>query len=136
MQNAAALEHDFESEHATVALMDVLQSNGVAPETAANVASSLARNKPRFRHLQERLFRAQRFVNSLTDKCPTFLELYGRGSIMEASHGCRRNLNLDGLDALDLRTCKKDGTHWDFTRYSDRTEARQMVLELKPTWII
>ena len=111
MQHAAALEHGFENEHATIALMDVLQTNGVAPETAANVAASLARNKHRFRDLQHRLFRALRFVNSLTDRCPSFIELYGRGSIMEAAHGCRRNLNLQGLDALDLRTCKKRMGH-------------------------
>lgn len=34
--------------------------------------------------------------------CPTLFELYGQGNI--AAHGCRRDLNLNGLRAFDLRT--------------------------------
>ena len=55
---------------------------------------------------------------------------------MDAAHGCRRTLNLQGLAALDLRTCKDDGTPWNFDKASDRQLATHMVLTLKPTWVI
>ena len=132
LENAQALETD----HPMLTLMDVLQCNGVAPEVASNFAASLVTNKPRFHALHRRLLRAQQFIHALTDRSPTFMELYGRGAILEASHGCRRNLNISGLDALDLRTCKKDGTPWDFNKSSDRRLAREMVESQKPTWIV
>ena len=56
------------------------------------------------------MVQAQKFISSVTDKTPSFMEIYGRGKILEAAHGCRRNLNIHGLDALDLRTCKPDGS--------------------------
>ena len=119
MQNAQSLE-DASHVHSTIALLDVLQTVGVCPTVAANFAASIARNKPRFHHLRDKLSRAQGFVYSVTGKKHTFLEVYGRGSILEAAHGCRRNLNLEGIDALDIRTCKHDGSPWDFTRAKDR----------------
>ena len=64
------------------------------------------------------------------------MEVYGQGRIVEAAHGCRRNLNLHGLDALDLRTCKPDGDNWDFNRAEDRRMARDLVESRRPTWII
>ena len=128
LENAAMLDPQlFEEEHSTVAMLDVLQTNGVAPEVAANFAASIVRNKPRFQNLYSKMVTAQRFVAALTDKTPSFIEVYGQGRILEAAHGCRRNLNVRGLDALDLRTCKKDGTHWDFNLVSDRKFAREMV---------
>ena len=45
-------------------------------------------------------------------------------------------LNIDGLHAMDLRTAKPDGEHWDFSKASDRKLARSMVEELKPTWVV
>ena len=131
-----AVNIDFEHEHATIALLDVLQLNGVSPVTAANYAASLARNRPRFENLHRRMVNAKRFIASLTDRSPTFMELYGRGKLIEAAHGCRRNLNLHGLDALDLRTCMDDGTPWDFNNAAHRRKARHMVETLKPTWLI
>ena len=35
--------------------------------------------------------------------------LYGRGRMLEASHGRRRKLNITGLHALGLRANKWDG---------------------------
>ena len=64
------------------------------------------------------------------------MELYGVGNLIEASNGCRRNLNLTGLDALDLRTHKADGTPWDFNSAADKRLAKKMVLEKEPTWLI
>ena len=144
-ENAQALENsdmvnafdiDFENEHHTIALMDVLQTIGVAPDTAANYAASLARNKPRFHDLHERMTAARRYIASLTDRSPTFMAICGRGKLIEAAHGCRRNLNLRGLDALDLRTCMADGTPWDFNLPEHRRKARHLVETQKPTWII
>ena len=73
-------------------------------------------------------------VNALVGKRPSFVELYGRGSILEAAHGCRRNLNIDGLAALDLRTAKPDGTPWNFDKASDRRLAMDLVRDNEPTW--
>ena len=64
------------------------------------------------------------------------MELYGRGKLLEASHGCRRNLNINGLQALDLRTHKEDGTPWDFNLASDRQEALMLIDTQQPTWVI
>ena len=40
----------------------------------------------------------------------TFMELYGRGGITADANATRRNLNVKGLGAFDLRTLKPDGT--------------------------
>ena len=56
--------------------------------------------------------------------------------MLEAAHGCRRNLNLEGLHAMDLRTLKEDGTPWNFDNADDRRLAKEMVLRLQPTWLI
>ena len=64
------------------------------------------------------------------------MEIYGRGAILDAAHGCRRNLNVSGLDALDLRTNKPDGSPWNFNKRSDRRLAYRMVKEQKPDWVL
>ena len=48
----------------------------------------------------------------------------------------RRNLNVRGLAALDLRTVKENGNPWDFSLKKDRTEAVRLIDELDPTWIV
>ena len=48
----------------------------------------------------------------------------------------RRNLNVTGLSAMDLRTQKPSGGCWDFTREADRQEALRMQDTLEPQWII
>ena len=116
--------------------MDVLQCLGVAPEIAANYAASIVRNKPRFRQLASQLMTAQKVIASISGRSPTFMEIYGRGRILEAAHGCRRNLNITGLDALDLRTSKPDGSPWNFDLPGDRREARRLVETQKPTWLV
>ena len=40
----------------------------------------------------------------------TFMKLYGRGGITADANAIRRNLNVKGLGAFDLRTLKPDGT--------------------------
>ena len=48
----------------------------------------------------------------------------------------RRNLNIEGLNAMDLRTIKEDGTPWDLTQSADRKAACQKIAEDKPDWLI
>ena len=48
----------------------------------------------------------------------------------------RRALNIKGLDALDIRTLKPNGQPWDFNKRSDRNEARRLIDEKQPQWLI
>ena len=66
----------------------------------------------------------------------TFMELYGRGAIVREANGSRRDLNVAGLGALDIRTSKPDGSTWDFTKRSDRRDAMEMVDKLAPDFIV
>ena len=79
---------------------------------------------------------ANRFCAAIVRAKPSLMELYGRGSIIQAANDRRRNLNIEGLDAFDLRVLKADGTPWDFNRAEVRRLARHMVDTLRPTWII
>ena len=80
---------------------------------------------------------ANRFAYAVTRKPgPSFIEAYGQGRMVEASHGCRRSLNCNGLSALDLRTLKPDGTPWDFSRKADRDLAEQLLDSEDPDWIV
>jgi len=62
--------------------------------------------------------------------------VYGRGKIVTAANAPRKSLDGKGRDALDLTTLKKSGGHWGFSRNRDRDEARKMIADLKPTWVI
>ena len=53
-----------------------------------------------------------------------------------AAHNGRRNLNLVSLGALDLRTCKKDGSPWDFRLKSDRDLAWSLINSESPDWVV
>ena len=64
------------------------------------------------------------------------LELYGRGSIVRQANASRRDLNAVGLDALDLRTSKPDGSPWNFAKRSDRKMARDLIDQKRPDFII
>ena len=64
------------------------------------------------------------------------LEVYGRGSINDQANLSRRDLNIKGVGALDLRTCKPDGTPWDFSKRVDRQQARDLVAAEDPDWIV
>ena len=96
------------------AMVDVLQCLGIEAETAVAFSVSVM-------------------------KAPadiSFVEMYGQGSLITAAHNRRRDLNLEGLQAFDLRTNKPDGTPWDFALSADRRAAREYVREHKPTWVI
>ena len=67
---------------------------------------------------------------------PTMMELYGRGTIVHGANVSFKNLNVHGLDALDLRTLKPSGQPWDFTKTSDHRLALWLVRTRKPTWMI
>ena len=80
---------------------------------------------------------ANRFATRMTRRTPsTFLELYGRGRLNELANGRRRNLNCEGLGALDLRTRRPDGEPWDFRLKQHREDALAMVMMVKPKWVI
>ena len=113
---------DSDNDHMMMPIMDVLQTLGVSAGDATAFAVQALKDKP---------MKTTSFGSVYN---PTFIELYGHGTIVQASHGCRRNLNVDGLHALDLRTRKPDGEPWDFSRAADRRLARTMVDDLKPTW--
>ena len=65
----------------------------------------------------------------------TFVEVYGR-SIFDQSQLQRRNLSVQGLGALDLRTNKPSGEAWNFLLRADRREAQELVNKLRPDWIL
>ena len=66
----------------------------------------------------------------------TPMEVFGGGNICSEANGPRRNLNIAGLNPLDLRTAKPDGPPWDFTKKVDRHLCRSMIDEQKPTWLV
>ena len=79
---------------------------------------------------------ASMWVQEEKGRSPTFLEVYGGGSIVQEAENQRRNLGVKGIGAFDLRTKKPDGTSWDFSRKADRALAREYIAMHKPRWII
>ena len=69
-------------------------------------------------------------------KPTTFMEVFGGGAICREANRSRRNLNLKGLQAMDLRTTKPNGEVWNFDLRADRRLAREMIDQEEPTWII
>ena len=116
--------HDGDGDHMMSTLISVLQTNGVAVGDAVEYAVHVMKN------------RSATPISTGVNYQPTLFEFYGHGTIVDASHGIRRNLNVNGLRALDLRTVKPNGSPWDFSLASDRQLARSMVETEKPTWII
>ena len=110
--NVADLFGDFEDDDGA-RMMDSLIIAGMTPEKAKRVSKN---------------FRSH-------DPPTTFLEVYGR-SVRDYSLITKRNFNVQGLDALDLRTVKPNGDPWDFRERSDRNQARQLLRDLKPMWVI
>ena len=111
--NAADLVEDEDpsnDEYSMVALMDVLQCLGVQASDASTFAAAMCRNRPRFQILREDIMRQHRVLNVSVESPPSFVELYGTGRILEAGHGCKRNLTFAGLDAFVLRTRTPDGS--------------------------
>ena len=70
------------------------------------------------------------------DDKATFLGMYGRGGINREANAARRDLNVTGLGACDLRKTKQDGTPWNFLNKIDRRQAMKLVDELKPDFVI
>ena len=88
--------HDPSNDHMMASLVDVLQSVGVPVGDAVSYAVTVVKDR-----VPISVVSTEHSYNA------TFFEVYGQGSIMKASHGCRRNLNVNGLNALDLRTFQK-----------------------------
>ena len=70
---------------------------------------------------------AKSYANAMFSLQPpaTFTEVYGT-SIFNHNLLSRRNLNIKGLNSLDIRTTKANGSSWDFTKRSDRIMARSL----------
>ena len=68
-----------------------------------------------------------------TKKSPTMVEVYGTSI---HSHLQRRNLNIRGLGALDIRTLKPNGEPWDFNKRADRKEVKELINRTNPDWVI
>ena len=111
-------------DHVMSPIMDVLQTFGVSAAEAANYCSRVIKNRPIMPITFGELYK------------PSCFEVYGQGNIVNASHGCCRDLNIDGLRAIDQRTLKPNGVAWDFNKAPDRRKARRYVEEEKPTWVI
>ena len=77
-------------------------------------------------------------INSMRSERPpaTFMEIYGGGAIKDCANKTRRDLNVKGLNALDLRTMKPDGQPWNFSQKADRQMARALIDKDNPDWII
>ena len=82
-----APDTDEEGEPLTTNLIDLLMAAGVKPDKAK-----------------------AKVKDFLKPTSATFMELYGRGSVVREANESRRDLNVVGLGALDLRTCKPDGS--------------------------
>ena len=79
---------------------------------------------------------ATRYVCSIKKHDPvTVMELYVQGRVVKMANSMR-DMNITGLDALDLRTCRPDGQPWDFRIKAHRDLAEQYVRERKPLWLI
>lgn len=90
-------------------MLSTLRTAGVSEDAAFHFIKAMRQRTRRTRH----------------KAAASFIEMYGGGSICEEAEKSKRSLNLDGLNAFDLRTLKPDGTPWNFCRRKDREEARK-----------
>ena len=81
---------------------------------------------------------AKKHCAALTGQLPeaSFVELYGRGAVVDEANGPRRNLNVRGLSAFDMRTMKPTGDNWDFNKASDRKLCLKIIGEMNPDFVI
>ena len=66
----------------------------------------------------------------------TFMELYGRGGIVCEADKSRRDLNVKGLAAFDIRTAKPNGKMWDFNNRGDRKLAMDIIDKENPDFVV
>ena len=123
---------DPDGDHSMNTIVDLLQTVGVNAADAVQYAVSMIKCKPTTT-CDGMGYVCNALLHSYS---PSFFEVYGHGNLVKAAHGCRRNLNLKGLRAMDLRTHKPNGDRWDFTNAADRKLAKHMVETEKPTWLI
>ena len=122
---------DTDGDHPMNPIMDILQSLGVSAADAANQSVKFIKCS------SVSACDFGRPCNPvLRTYDPSFFEVYGHGSLVRAAHGVRRNLNIKGLCAMDLRTEKPGGGHWDFSLAADRRLAKEMLERDKPTWVV
>lgn len=116
--------------------MDVLQSLGVPAVDSSRFAVPVSRDQGRTQRMLDATQEKRSLVAAITGAPPTFVEVYGGGSIVDASNGLRRNLNVKRLHALDLRTLKPNGQRWDSNCQIDSQKARALIEETQPLWLI
>ena len=87
--------HDPDNDHVMSSMIDVLQTVGVSVGDATAYATMVIKDRAPISAVQA----GQQYD-------PTFFDLYGKGNLVRASHGCRRYLHVNGLDEFDLRTMK------------------------------
>ena len=96
--------NESDGDHFMSTIVNVLQTIGVGADDATNYAVHA---------MKGRSMSACEFAKTcnpvLPPYHPSIFEIYGHGNILRASHGCRRNLNINGLHAMDLRTAKPSG---------------------------
>ena len=64
------------------------------------------------------------------------VEACGRGGIVAEANHRSRNLNIEGLSAMDLRTNNANVEPLGFCTFSDRQQARKETKDKKPTRLI
>ena len=69
-------------------------------------------------------------------KYPTFAGAKWAGRMLDAAQGCKRSLNVHGLDSVDLRTGSANGSIWDAGLVSGKQEARKLFETLRPALLI
>lgn len=92
------------NDHMMSSLVDVLQTLGVSVGDATAYAVNVVKDRIPISP-----------IHNGAGYSPTFLEIDGQRNLVKAAHGCRRNLNIHGLHALDLGTDKPNGERpWTF----------------------
>ena len=111
--DVAEIFGDFDNDDNADSMAMALTASGLNTEHARQVAFSMCQHEP----------------------TSSFIEVYGR-SIRDQSLVTRRDFNIQGLDAFDLRTLKPNGQPWNFLQKDDRRLAKRIIDEKNPDWIL
>ena len=64
------------------------------------------------------------------------LKSMGLGGIVNMANSSKRNLNVKGLKAIDLRKTRPDGQYWDLSLKIHRRETLRLIDTEQPDWVI
>ena len=81
---------------------------------------------------------ATKYCNAIMGKgdTGTFVDLYGRGSLVADANRPQRRLGLKGLGAFHLRTLRPGGGNGDFKKGGYRKLDKKMVRDMNPDFVI